>query len=166
MTDAKRKSRGETLSERLLQDEVIIETARISDGIFWKPVAVFILALVVAILMAVELGVFLAVVAVLMAVYGVILKEILMLVVTNKRILARYGILQIDIVDIHFDKVESVELARMLPGYLLGYSNVTVMGTGNRFIVIPYVANGVEVRRAFNEQTLNSGQAATIVTGE
>lgn len=161
MTDdkaSKRKSRDEMLSERLLKDEVILEIARISDGIFWKPVAVFILALIVAILMAVELGVFLAVVAVLMAVYGVILKEILMLVVTNKRILARYGILQIDIVDIHFDKVESMELARMLPGYLLGYSNVVVMGTGGRYIVIPYVANGVAVRRTFNEQTLNKDE--------
>ncbi len=101
-----------------------------------------------------ELGILLAVVAVLMAIYATILKEILMLVVTNKRVLVRYGILQIDVVDIHFDKVESVELERMLPGYLIGYANVVIMGTGNRYIVIPYVANAVDIRRVYNEQVL------------
>jgi hypothetical protein len=78
-----------------------------------------------------------------------------MLVVTNKRVLARYGLLQVDVVDIHFDKIESMELERMLPGYIMGYSNIVVMGTGNRFIVIPYVANGIQLRRAYNERVLN-----------
>jgi hypothetical protein len=36
----------------------------------------------------------------------------------------------------------------------MGYSNVVLMGTGSRFIVIPYVANGVAVRRAYNEAVL------------
>ncbi|MCC7305469.1 MAG: PH domain-containing protein [Alphaproteobacteria bacterium] len=151
----KQKNKASLIEERLLEGEQVVATAFISDGIFWKAGAVFVLALLFAFLVAVELGILLAVVSVVMAAYYIALKEILMLVVTNKRILFRYGILQIDIVDIHFDKVESVELERMLPGYMLGYSNVVVMGTGNRYIVIPYVANGVEIRRAFNELTLN-----------
>ena len=77
-----------------------------------------------------------------------------MLVVTNKRLLVRYGILQIDAVDIHFDKIESVELERMIPGYIMGYSNIVIMGTGQRYMVIPFVANGPELRRAYNEQVL------------
>lgn len=140
--------------ERLLPGETIVETAVIHGGIFWQAGAVFILALLVAVFLVAELGALLGVVAVLMAIYAILRKEILMLVVTNKRILARYGILQVDVVDIQFDKLESVELQRMLPGYIMGYSNVVVMGTGNRYIVIPYVANGIQVRRAYNEQAL------------
>ncbi len=140
--------------ERLLPGEVIVQSALIHDGIFWHAAAVFIIAGLVAVLLALELGIFLAVVAVLMAVYAIIKKEILMLVVTNKRLLVRYGMLQVDVVDIHFDKIESVELERMLPGYIMGYSNVVVMGTGNRYMVIPYVANGVQIRRAYNEAVL------------
>ena len=79
-----------------------------------------------------------------------------MLVLTNKRVFVRYGILQVDVVDIHFSKIESVELERMPPGFIMGYSNVVIYGTGNRMIVIPYVANGPQVRRAYNELTLNS----------
>ncbi len=152
---SRRQSREELVTERLLKDEQVVASAIISDGIFWKPGAVFILALVVAVLVATELGAFLGGVSVLMAIYAIIMKEILLLVVTNKRILVRYGILQIDVIDMHFDKVESLELARMLPGYLLGYANVVIMGTGNRYIVMPYIENGVEIRRAFNELTLN-----------
>jgi hypothetical protein len=152
---APRKSREEVVTERLLEGETVIVSASVSDGIYWKPAAIFILALIVAILFAMELGILLAVVSVLMAIYAIVLKEILLLIVTNKRILVRYGILQVDVVDIHFDKVESIELARMIPGYIFGYSNVIIMGTGNRYIVMPYIANGIEIRRGFNEQTLN-----------
>ena len=152
---AARKTREALIRERLLTDEKVIANATISSGIFWKAIAVFIFAIVVAVFFAKELGVFFAIVSVLMAVYAIILKEVLLFIVTNKRIMVRYGLLQVDIVDIHFDKVESVELARMLPGYLLGYSNIVVVGTGGRVIVIPYIENGVALRRAFNEMTLN-----------
>lgn len=150
-----RKSRADTISERLIKDESIVATAVITSAIYWKAIAVFIIALLVAVFIVMELGVLLAVVSVLMAVHAIIRKEILLLVVTTKRIMVRYGIMQVEVVDIHFDKVESIELERMLPGYVLGYASVIIMGTGNRFIVIPYVENAVEIRRAFNEMTLN-----------
>jgi hypothetical protein len=148
------KPKVSAAEERLLPGEVIIESAYIHPGIFWKAGAVFVFAVIVAILLPIQLGILLGVVSVIMAIYAIIKKEILMLVVTNKRILARYGILQVDVVDVHFDKIESVELERMLPGYIMGYSNVVIMGTGSRYIVIPYVGNGIAVRRAYNEAVL------------
>ncbi len=147
-------TRTNVVAERLLADETVIKNAVVSDGIYWKPAAVFILSLIAAILVAKELGMLLGLVSVLMAVHAILRKEIMLLVVTNKRILVRYGILQVDVVDIHFDKVESIELERMLPGYILGYASVAIMGTGNRLIVMPYIANAVDIRRAYNEITL------------
>ncbi len=144
------------LEERLVKGEKIIARAHISSGIYWKAAAVFTLALVFSLFIVFELGVILAVFGFLMVIHAVLLKDILFLVVTNKRILARYGILQVDVVDIHFDKTESIELERMLPGYVLGYANVIILGTGNRAIVIPYVENAVQIRKAYNEQTLVS----------
>lgn len=140
--------------ERLLPGEVIIESAVIHNGIFWQAGAVFIFAFIVAIFLAAELGALLGVVAVGMAIYAIIRKEVLMFVVTNKRVLARHGLLQVDVIDIQFDKIESMELQRMLPGYLMGYANVVLMGTGNRYVVIPYVENGIQIRKAYNEQAL------------
>lgn len=146
-----RKAHVETL---LVPGEHIVEQAVISTpGIYWKAFAVFILAVIVGLLVF-ELGALLAVTAVLMFAYATIKREILMLVLTNKRMLFRYGILQIDVVDMRFSKIESMELERMPPGYLVGYSNVVIMGTGQRYVVIPYVANGPEIRQAYNRLTL------------
>ncbi|MGB4057045.1 MAG: PH domain-containing protein [Alphaproteobacteria bacterium] len=140
--------------ERLLPGETILESAVVHNGIFWHAGAIFLLAVLVTIFLPYELGILLAVVALLMAAYAYIRKEILMLVVTNKRVLVRYGLLQVDVVDLHFDKIESVELERMLPGYIMGYANVVIMGTGQRYVVIPFVANGIQIRRAYNEAVL------------
>ena len=145
------------IHERLVEGETILKTAVISDFIYWRAVAVFIFAVLLALLvpMVMELGVLLAIVAFIMAAHATILKSILMLVITNKRVLVRYGILQVDVVDIHHDKIESMELERMLTGYFMGYANIVIMGTGSRYIVIPFVANGIELRRAYNEISLN-----------
>jgi len=142
----------------LVKGEKIIKQAEISNiGIYWKSVVVFVLAVLVG-LLAIELGVLLVVTAIIMFIYASIKKEILMLVLTNKRMFFRYGILQVDVVDIRFSKIESVELERMPPGYLMGYSNVVIMGTGQRYVVIPYVANGPELRHAYNHITLSDDE--------
>ena len=153
---ARRASREDVITERLVQGETVVRTAIISNYIYWHSAAVFILALLVAVFIAPVLGALLGVVSVLLAIYAILRKEILMLVVTNKRILVRYGILQIDVVDLHFDKIESIELERMLTGYLMGYANVAIMGTGNRYIVIPFVHNAIDIRRAYNELVLGN----------
>ncbi len=153
MKGSSQKQRN-VFEERLLKGEEVVSAATISNGIYWKPFAVLLIAIVFAIVFAVELGAVIAVAGILMFVRAVLLKQVFLLVVTNKRLMARYGLLQVDVVDIQFSKIESMELERMLPGYLLGYASVVIMGTGNRLIVIPYVENGVELRRAYNELTL------------
>lgn len=154
----KRKKRLQGADDLLVKGEQIVEQAVIhSLGIYWKGLAVLAFAVLVGLLVF-ELGVLLAVTAIIMLIYATIKKEILMLVLTNKRMLFRYGILQVDVVDIRFSKIESVELERMPPGYIMGYSNVVIMGTGQRFVVIPYVANGPEIRQAYNRMTLGEDE--------
>lgn len=152
----KRKiGKADPVESRLVDGESVLKNARIHWGIYWKAGVIFFIGFLIGVLLAWELGILLMAVGGLAAFYAAAKKAILLLCLTNKRVLARYGILQVDVVDIHFDKIESLELERMLPGYLMGYSNVVIMGTGNRMIVIPYVANGPEVRRAYNETVLS-----------
>lgn len=159
---AKQASRDFSFKERMVSGEKLIAQARINDGIYWKAIAVFVLAVFVALSLAVELGAVLAAAAVCLGIYAVFMKEILLLAITNKRVFARYGLMQVDVVDIHFDKIESVELERMLPGYLLGYASVVIVGTGGRMIVIPYVSNGPQLRRAYNELTLGGREGGAL----
>jgi hypothetical protein len=152
--DASLKTRGQAdVSEMLVKGEEIVSEAVIHPGIYWRTVAVFILAILTS-LFVFELGLLLLVVSIAMFIHVTVKKSLLMLIVTNKRVLVRYGILQVDVVDMRFSKIESLELERMLPGYLMGYANIVLMGTGNRYVVIPFVGNAVELRRAYNKITL------------
>lgn len=151
--ESSRKSAKTPVEDLLVKGEKIVAQAEISPAIYWQSLAVLLFSFLVA-SQIIQLGVLFAVVALLMFAYVTVKKNILMCALTNKRILARYGILQVDVVDIRFSKIESIELERMLPGYILGYANLIVMGTGQRYIVIPYVRNAREIRRAYNELTL------------
>lgn len=153
------RMRAVNLDDMLVEGEGVVDEAFIHNGIYWKSIALLIFAVLVAIFVVIELGALLAIVALLMFTYETFRKEVLMLVLTNKRIFVRYGVLQVDVVDIRFSKVESIEVERMLPGYLMGYANLIIMGTGQRYIVIPYVGNAGDIRRAYNRLTLADGAA-------
>lgn len=140
----------------LMKNEEIIVSCEVHWGIYWKSAAIFVIALLVGIFIAPELGFILLVASFIGVVHSYILTRMLLLVLTNKRVLMRYGILQYDVVDMRFKNIESIELERMLPGLLLGYSNVIVMGIGSRSVRIPYLSNGVTFRRAFNELVLGT----------
>lgn len=142
------------LNRMLVSGEEVVLRAKLHSAIYWKSIAVIVLGCIFLIFIARPLGYLLLTVGAIMVVLAMITKHYLLLAITNKRVLARYGLLQMDVVDIRFSKIESIDLERMLPGHLFGYATVVVMGTGQRFIRIPYIANAEAFRRYHNEITL------------
>lgn len=142
------------LRRMLVSGEEVVLRAELHNAIYWKSAAVFLFSILLFLFVARPLGYLLFTVAVVMTIISIITKHYLLLAITNKRVLARYGLLQMDVVDIRFSKIESIDLERMLPGHLFGYATVVVMGTGQRFIRIPYIANAEAFRRYHNEITL------------
>lgn len=138
----------------LVSGEEVLLRAELHGALFWKSVAVIIFAIIVGLMIPV-LGMLLAVVGGLMFVVAILTQHFLLLAVTNKRVLARYGLLQMDVVDIRLSKIESIDLERMLPGHLFGYASVVVMGTGQRLIRVPYIGNADNFRRFYNEIVLS-----------
>lgn len=138
--------------ENMMQEgEEIVLRGVIHWAIYWKSVAVLVAALLMC-LLAVELGLLLGFVGVLMLIHAVVTKHVLAIVLTNRRVIARYGLLQMEVVDVRLKRIESLELERMLSGIMLGYANIVVMGVGMRHIRIPYIANAVQFRRLYNEK--------------
>jgi hypothetical protein len=154
------KSWGETadatIKDMLVEGEKVVFWGQVHWGIYWKAAAVIAFGLLVMLFLVFELGVILLIAGALMAAHAVLKKSILLLVLTDRRLLVRYGLLQVDVVEMKFKAIESIELGRMLPGFLMGYANVIVMGVGQRFIVIPYIANGPQFRKKFNELTADA----------
>jgi len=142
------------LKAAMTDGEKLIFNCRIHNAIYWKSVAVFLLSLIFALYGVTNLAILFFIVAFFLGLQEWAMKQIMRLALSDKRVLARQGLIQIDVIDIPFDRIESVELERMLTGQLFGYASVVVMGTGNRYIRIPYVADAQNFRRAYNQQIL------------
>ncbi|MGN7438297.1 MAG: PH domain-containing protein [Alcanivorax sp.] len=149
-------SQDRAIDSMLVSGEEVILRAELHWAIYWKAIAVIVLSLLLLIMlpMAAPLSGLIGFVGVLMLIVAILTQHFLLLAVTNKRVLARYGLLQMDVVDIRLSKVESIDLERMLPGHLLGYASVVVMGTGQRMIRVQYIANAEAFRRYYNEMVL------------
>jgi hypothetical protein len=154
ISDSDVRSNNGKIRGLLVEGEERVVDSAIHGAIYWRAVAVFIVAVLLFVFVAPELGFFFAIVSGIMALYAYAMSQVLMLTLTNKRILSRVGLLQVDVIDIAFDKIGSIELERMAPGMIFGYSNVVIMGTGQRMITIPFVKNGIQFRRAFSEFSL------------
>lgn len=142
------------LEKMLVKGEEVIVLAQIHPALYWKSVAVLIFAVLMLLIGIVPFFMLFSVVGAIMLCIAILTQHYLLLAVTNKRVLARYGLLQMDVVDIRLSKIESIDLERMLTGHMFGYANVVVMGTGQRVIRIPYISNAEDFRRFYNQMVL------------
>jgi len=144
------KNRNRDVFADLRDGEKVLAKSIISNGIYWKPIAVTLVA-VLFLLIATNLTIFFLLIAVVFFIYAYIQQSILTLVVTNQRIFIRAGILKIDTVQIRMERIESVEVQKTLVGYSLGYGTVIITGTGSQFAYIPYIANSSQIRNTLDE---------------
>lgn len=124
----------------LHEGETLKRVAKIHWGIFWKGGAVFLLSLF---LMATvfNLGAFFLLVSSVLIAFEYLTKHYLLLALTDKRLIVRHGILNLETVQMHFNRIESVEVFRPPVGRILGYATVLVTGTGSRVTAVPFVAD-------------------------
>lgn len=72
------------------------------------------------------------------------------LVFTNRRIIAKFGVISRDTVEINFKKIESIRVKQGVIGRILNYGDVIVSGSGATHAPIPKIANPLQFRRAFD----------------
>lgn len=66
--------------------------------------------------------------------------------VTNRRVIYKTGFISRKTNEMHMDKVESVRVEQSILGRLLGYGDVTVLGTGEGFETIRTIAHPLTLR--------------------
>lgn len=155
------ESRSDLYVRTLLRDgETLTLMGQIHYGIYWKAAALGGLSLIL-LLSVFNLGVFMLIITALAFAYAALTKHYLLLALTNKNVIIRFGIINLDTVQVQMNRIESVQLARTIMGRLLGYASVVVTGTGNRVMMIPFIANADQFRAAL-EQQLNARDDAQI----
>jgi membrane protein YdbS with pleckstrin-like domain len=152
--------------------EQVTLRAQISPGIYWKALALFFVSLLLMIKVF-NLGVFLLLVSFVMFLMARMTKHYLLLVLTDQRVIIRAGVLNLETIQFHYSKIESVEIAWSPVGRMLGYGTVFISGTGSRVIAVPFIANALEFRSTVDNlitrqedkpmkvEVTNPGKAAT-----
>lgn len=57
------------------------------------------------------------------------------LVITDKRLISKYGVISTQSIEIRFEKIESVRVMQGLVGRILNYGDIVVTGTGSTLIL-------------------------------
>jgi uncharacterized membrane protein YdbT with pleckstrin-like domain len=73
------------------------------------------------------------------------------LAITNKRVIAKFGFISRNTMEIAIQKVESIQVRQTLVGRMLDFGTLIVSGTGTSHAPIPSISNPMAFRRAFLE---------------
>jgi uncharacterized membrane protein YdbT with pleckstrin-like domain len=73
------------------------------------------------------------------------------LVITSKRLIAKFGVASTQSIEIRFDRIETVRVKQSLMGRILNYGDIVVTGTGATFDPIPNISQPMKFRAALNE---------------
>jgi len=99
-------------------------------------------------------GAFLAVlflVAVVLLIWPFIARRSTELAITDKRLIAKYGLLSTHSIEIRFDKIETVRVSQGIMGRIFNYGDIIVTGTGSTFDPIKNISNAMRFRTALND---------------
>jgi uncharacterized membrane protein YdbT with pleckstrin-like domain len=124
------ESRMSYIEENLLSDENIRYKAKISFLSFVPHI----------LLMAIGIG-FITIIKPLIAYFTTEMG------VTNKRFIFKTGLISRDSLELNLSKVENVRINQSLIGRILGYGDVTVVGTGGTRAVVNFIDNPQNLKR-------------------
>lgn len=123
----------------LIKDEKVIYTGNIS---LWSLAPL--LALGVLFLFAWGLGILFLLVA-------YIRYKTTELAFTNKRVIAKFGFISRQTVELNVTKVESIQVNQGILGRIFDFGTLVISGAGNPQAPIPGISNPMAFRRAFME---------------
>jgi uncharacterized membrane protein YdbT with pleckstrin-like domain len=75
------------------------------------------------------------------------------LAVTNRRVIAKFGLIARSTVEMNLAKIESVRVEQTVMGRLFGFGSIIVTGTGSTMDPIRFIANPIAFRQAIQAAT-------------
>jgi uncharacterized membrane protein YdbT with pleckstrin-like domain len=82
--------------------------------------------------------------------------------ITNKRVIAKFGIISRRTVEINLQRIESIQVHQSIVGRILNYGSIIVSGAGNPQAPIPGISDPLRFRKEFSEsqETFSKGTTA------
>lgn len=142
-----------SVSGLLLPGENLVHIADISPGIYWKGIAMLVVA-VISLFYSPSLAIYFAMVAGILLLMEFTTKRYLMLAATDSHVVIGGGVFNQEVVSMPYGRIEGVEIMRTPAGMLFGYSNIILSGTGRARIIIPYIADAAALAGDINRRIL------------
>lgn len=73
------------------------------------------------------------------------------LVITNKRIIAKFGFIRRHTIELNLSKIESIRVQQGITARIFNYGDLEIVGTGGTREPIPGIVNPLMFRRKFDE---------------
>lgn len=145
------------VQEVLGKDEVVQHSAKVALVRYWLEFllgglillgSLPVLFMSEGLLAKMEIGMF--ALGILLIVWPFLVRATTELVLTNRRVIAKFGVISRDTVEIGFKKIESIRVNQGVIGRMLNYGNIVITGSGATHAPIQNIANPLEFRRAFD----------------
>ena len=128
------------IDDSIVPGEVVLHRARVS---WWSQMGMVVLGVL---LLVVVVGLFFLVAAWIKV-------HSTELAITNRRVIAKFGFIKRDTVEINLEKVEALRVEQGFWGRVLNFGTILMTGTGGSIEPIPNIADPLVFRRKFMEAT-------------
>lgn len=141
------------VNDNLISGETVIKSAHIHWFIFVKGIVFFVISIPLSANPGtVYLGVFLFVISLFTILDATIKKFTTELALTNKRIIAKFGLVSRQTTELNLNRVEGLNVNQGILARVFNFGDVVISGTGGKKSPIKYIAEPLAFRRAVNEQ--------------
>ena len=94
-----------------------------------------------------------AALGVLLIVVALVRRSSTELAVTNRRVIAKFGLIARRTIEMNLAKIESVRVEQTIMGRLFGFGSIIVTGTGATMDPIQFIAQPIAFRQAIQQAT-------------
>ena len=85
------------------------------------------------------------------------------LAITNKRVIAKFGLISRSTIEINIHKIESIQVNQGILGRIFNFGSIVVSGAGNPQAPVPGISSPLDFRRAFLDTQEETSQAQSTV---
>jgi uncharacterized membrane protein YdbT with pleckstrin-like domain len=79
------------------------------------------------------------------------------LAITNKKVIAKFGFIQRDTIELLLPKIESIQVNQSLFGRIFNFGSIVVSGAGNPQAPIPGISAPIQFRKTFMDVQEKTG---------
>jgi uncharacterized membrane protein YdbT with pleckstrin-like domain len=135
------------IDDNLLPGEEVVYQTKLHPIIFAPAVLVVFVGFVIAVAFSQTIGLIVGVIGVVMGTVALIRYDSSEFAVTNRRIIAKFGALGRNSLDVQLNRVEGIDVEQSALGRLFDYGTIGVRGVGGSEDLFPGIAAPLDLRK-------------------